>query len=39
MDDLGRSLGQFLGTGYQSEINKVVGLDRIVGEMTLYQDL
>lgn len=37
--DLGRSLGEFLGTGYQSERNKVVGVDRIFRGMTLYPDI
>lgn len=37
--DLGKSLGKFLGTGYQSERNKVLGLGKIMREVTLYQAL
>lgn len=37
--DLGRSLGEFLGIGYQSERNKIVGVGRIFRGMTLYPDL
>lgn len=34
---MGRALGEFQGTGYQSERNKVVGLDGVVREMTLSE--
>lgn len=37
--DLGKSLGKSLGTGYQSERNKVLGLGNIMREVTLYQAL
>lgn len=37
--DMGRSLGESLGPGYQAERSKIVGLCKIIGEVSLHIEI